>query len=221
MSERIQAITDIGQPARLDGYMDVLQMLSGAVLTLFMWGHMILVASVNLGSRVMNAIAAFLEDMYMVQTAGPVIALIFLFHFILAARKMPFRGREQAVLWRHSLRLDHFDTWLWIVQVVTALIILVLGTVHMWTVLTNLPITAAKSAARVQGGWWLAAYLVLLPMVELHTGIGFYRIGVKWGWIRRSNRTPMKGYEKIMTTAFVVVGVITLFTLFFIIEAQR
>lgn len=221
MAERIQSFTDLRHPARVDGYLDVLQMLSGAILILFMWGHMVLVASVNLGSGVMNAIAEFLEDTYMVQSAGPVIALIFLFHFLLAARKVPFRGREQSIMARHSLRLQHGDTWLWIIQVATALFILVLGTIHMWTVLTDLPITAGKSAARVQRGWWLAGYLVLLPMVELHVGIGFYRIGVKWGWIKRSTRRVFKGVERKMTIAFIIIGVITLTTFFFFIEAQR
>ena len=45
------------------------------------------------------------------------------------------------------------------------MIILIMGGIHMWTVLTNLPITAAKSAARIQGGYWLVFYMILLPLV--------------------------------------------------------
>jgi fumarate reductase subunit C len=90
------------------------------------------------------------------------------------------------------------------------MIILIMGAIHMWTVLTNLPITAAKSAARIQGGYWAVFYFILLPMVELHVGIGFYRIGVKWGVIKRSNRKSYKRFENILIGIFVFIGVITL-----------
>lgn len=214
-----QTYTDAGEAVRSEAYLDFLQMLTGVALILFMWSHMILVASVNLGPGVMNAIAAFLESTYLAQIGGPVIAVVFLLHFVLAARKLPFRYKEQQSVWRHSIRLNHLDTWLWVVQAGTAMIILIMGATHMWTVLTNLPITAAKSAARIQGGWWLVFYLILLPMVELHVGIGFYRIGVKWGWITRANRGFFKGIEKKITAGFILIGLITLFTFYFIIEA--
>jgi fumarate reductase subunit C len=84
----------------------------------------------------------------------------------------------------------------------------------MWTVLTDLPITAAKSAARIQGGFWLVFYLILLPMVELHVGIGFYRIGVKWGLIRRNNRKGFKRFENILTGLFVLIGLVTIVRFF-------
>lgn len=198
------------RPTRASAYLDWLQMLSGAVLILFMWAHMVLVASVIIGPSVMNAIAWFFEATYMAQLGGPVIAAIFLFHFVLAARKIPFRVGEQKSIWRHSRQFRHLDTWLWLVQVVTAMIILIMGVTHMWVVLTDLPITAAKSAARIQNGWWLIFYLVLLPMVELHVSVGFYRIGVKWGFIRRDNRAKMKKVEKYLIIAFVAIGLLAL-----------
>ena len=46
-------------------------------------------------------------------------------------------------------------------------------------------LTGAKNAVRIQGGFWLVFYLILFPMVELHVGIGFYRIGVKWSFVKR------------------------------------
>lgn len=211
--------TEAGRAKQNEAYLDFLQMLTGVALILFMWSHMILVASVNLGSGVMNAIAEFLEATYLAQTGGPVIALVFLVHFVLAARKLPFRLKEQSSIWAHSIRLNHLDTWLWLVQAITAMIILIMGSIHMWAVLTNLPITAAKSAARIQGGWWLVFYLILLPLVELHVGIGFYRIGVKWGWIKRANRGTFQGIEKKLTATFIIIGLVTLFTFYFIIDA--
>ena len=92
---------------------------------------------------------------------------------------------------------------------VTAFIILVMGSIHMYVVLTDLPITAAKSAARVQNGW-LLFYLVLLPMAELHVGLGFYRIGLKYGYIMRANRSWFQKLENGLMFGFITIGLLTL-----------
>jgi fumarate reductase subunit C len=194
----------------IPAFLDWLQMLTGAGLVLFMWSHMVLVASINISADVMNAIAKFFEATYMAQVGGPLIGATLLFHFILAARKMPFRTDEAVSFWKHGRFLKHTDTWLWLIQVFTALIILVMGSIHIWTVLTNLPITAAKSAARVQGGFWLYFYLILLPMVELHVGIGFYRIFIKWGIVRKRGRKYFKRFENLLTAIFILIGIITI-----------
>lgn len=209
-------------PVRTEAYLDLFQMLTGVVLVAFMWAHMVLVASINLdlgGGRVMNAIARFFEATYMAQIGGPVIAAIMLAHFVIAARKLPFRAKEQKAIWRHSVNFNHLDTWLWVVQAGTAFIILIMGSIHMWTVLTSLPIRAAKSAGRIQGGWWLAFYLVLLPMIELHVGIGIYRIGVKWGFIKRADRKVMHGFENKLTLTMIGIGLVTLFTFLVLTKA--
>lgn len=211
------------QPVRTEAYLDFFQMLTGVGLVAFMWMHMILVASVNLdlgGGRVMNLIAHFFEATYMAQLGGPMIALVMIFHFVLAARKLPFRAREQKAMWRHTVNFNHLDTWLWIVQAATAFLILIMGCIHMWTVLTDLPITAAKSARRIQGGWWLLFYIFLLPMIELHVGIGIYRIGVKWGYIKRANRKVLHGFENKLTVTMIGIGLLTLFTFYFLAKAM-
>ena len=212
----VDTTTYVRAPSRASAYLDWLQMLTGAALILFMWSHMILVASVNLGAGVMNALAAFLEETYMAQVGGPMIGCIFLLHFVLAARKVPFRAEQQRTIWKLSRQLRHTDTNLWLVQALTAMIILIMGSIHMWTVLTDLPITAAKSGARIQGGFWLVFYLLLLPMVELHVGIGFYRIAVKWGFARRKDRQGYKSVESWLTTIFIVIGLVTLLRFFFL-----
>ena len=209
----VRAYNLANQPGRLSAYLDWLQMLTGAGLILFMWSHMVLVASVNLGAGVMNAIAYFFEATYMAQVGGPIIGATLLLHFILAARKLPNTSQEQGVIWRHAKMLRHTDTWLWLIQAVTAMFILVMGSIHIWTVLTDLPITAAKSAARVQGGFWGVFYLILLPMVELHVGIGFYRIAVKWGFVKRATRKGFHRFENIWTGVFILIGLVTIIRL--------
>lgn len=201
---------------RCSAYLDWVQMLSGVTLILFMWAHVILVSSVIIGPGVMNAIAWFFEATRLVHIGGPLIFLVFLIHFVLAARKIPFASREQSAMWANAKRMQHTDTWLWIIQAVTAMIILIMGAAHMWVVLTDLPITAQKSAARIQGGWWLLFYLVLLPMIELHVGIGFYRIAVKWGFLGRSSRFGFKKKENMLTIIMIAVGVITLLRFLFL-----
>ncbi|MBU1274694.1 MAG: succinate dehydrogenase/fumarate reductase cytochrome b subunit [Proteobacteria bacterium] len=213
MSSSVDTAIFVKPPTMVSAYLDWLQMLTGAGLILFMWSHMVLVASVNLGANVMNTIAHFFEATYMAQVGGPIIAATMLVHFVLAARKIPYTSEAQGVIWRHARMLHHTDTWLWLIQALTAMVILIMGSVHIWTVLTNLPITAAKSAARVQGGFWGVFYLILLPMVELHVGIGFYRIAVKWGFIKRSGRKKFHRFENIWTGVFILIGLITIIRL--------
>jgi len=201
---------------RLSAYLDWVQMLTGAALILFMWCHLILVSSILIGPGAMNALAWFFETTYMAQVGGPLIFLAFLVHFVLAARKVPFKTSEQRVMLANAKRMHHTDTWLWIVQATTAMGILIMGGIHMWVVLTNLPITAAKSAARIQTGFWFVFYLFLLPMVELHVGIGFYRILVKWGFLDRPGRKIIKRKENLLTAIFIAVSMLTLLRYYFL-----
>jgi fumarate reductase subunit C len=193
-----------------DAALDWLQMLTGASLILFMWCHMLLVSSVVISPSVMNAIAGFFEATYMAQVGGPLIFLTFLVHFALAARKIPFRAEGQGTILAHAKMMKHRDTWLWVVQAATAMIILILGAIHMWVVLNDLPITAAKSAARMQHFWWFLFYMILLPSVELHVSVGFYRIAVKWGFVKSEQRKGFKRFETTLFSIFMVIGVITL-----------
>lgn len=206
----VDATMHLIRPGRRDAFLDWIQMLSGATLILFMWSHMMLVSSVILSPKLMDAIAWFFEATYMAQVGGPVIFCIFLTHFVLAARKMPFTAKDQKTIWSHARLLKHRDTWLWLVQAGTAMIILIMGGIHMWVVLNDLPISAAKSAARMSSTGWTFFYLILLPMVEMHVSVGFYRIGVKWGIISSGTRPKAKRAELILFAVFMVVGLLTI-----------
>ena len=192
--------------------LDFWQAASGAVLALFVCVHLVLEGTVVISPALTNGIAWLLEVTMLAQVAAPVIVLLILFHFYIAARKMPFAAGEWNLFWSHAVRLRHKDTWMWIVQVATALVILIMGSIHMYTILTHLPIDAATSAARVRGGW-LPFYLVLLPLAELHVGIGFYRLGVKYGFITRSTRSRWQRGEYMMMGGFVAIGLMTLLRL--------
>ncbi len=213
---RIDSTVYVPAVSRQAAYLDWLQMFSGICLIIFMYLHALFVASIIFGTGAFNTLADFFEDYYLVQTGGPVIVLIFLVHFILAARKIPFSSGQQKTLWVQSRQLAHRDTWLWVVQVASAMIILLMGSIHMWVVLTDLPITADKSAARIQSGFWLTFFLILLPLVELHVGIGWYRLGVKWGLIKSKARNKVKRFEYYFTGFFILLGLVTLIRFLFV-----
>ncbi len=213
---RIDSTVYVPAVSRQAAYLDWLQMLTGICLITFMYLHAVFVASILLGTGVFNALAHFFEHYYLAQVGGPLIVLVFLTHFMLAARKIPFRSEQQKKLWFQSRMLAHRDTWLWVIQVVSAMIILIMGAIHMWVVLTDLPITADKSAARIQSGFWLTFYLILLPMVEVHVGVGWYRLGIKWGFIKSEARKKVKRFEFYFTGFFILLGLVTLIRFLFV-----
>ena len=63
------------------------------------------------------------------------------------------------------------------------------------------------------GKWW-PLYLVLLFAVELHGGVGLYRLAVKWGWFsgRDANATRhrLKTLKWALTAFFLALGLATL-----------
>lgn len=198
-------------------YLDWLQMLSGVGLIAFMCMHLVFVGSVILGPGIMNGLSHFFEASGMAQIGGPAIFALLLLHFALAARKIPFATKQQGVMLANARRMQHTDTWLWVVQAVSGMIILIMGSIHLWTVLTDLPITAQKNAMRLQEGWaWIAFYLVFIPLVWAHTGIGFYRIMVKWGIIGNESRAGLKKKDAVVTAAVIGIGLITLLRFLFL-----
>lgn len=90
---------------------------------------------------------------------------------------MPFSPLELREFWRQAKMMHHMDTWLWLVQVATAIVILVMASAHVINILSNLPISADKSAGRP----FRAACPLLsgaVRRVDLHIAIGLYRVGV-------------------------------------------
>ena len=82
--------------------------------------------------------------------------------------------------------LRHEDTTLWWVQAWTGFALFFLASVHLYQMLTHPgDIGPYESADRVWSGRWWPLYLVLLFAVELHGGVGLYRLAVKVGLVRR------------------------------------
>ena len=110
---------------------------------------------------------------------------------------------------------------LWIWQVRTGMIILVLGSFHLvlltMDVLTPLygeiaGIEAATSMARVSAGLWIP-YAVLLLCVEFHASVGLYRLAIKWGADLWMSRQTMHRIERVIFWVVLGLGGLTLFVL--------
>ena len=69
--------------------------LSGLVLAIFMWGHMVLVGSILTGARGFDWLAGGMEKIYLAQPTVIGISVLFLVHAVMASRKIPAQLRER------------------------------------------------------------------------------------------------------------------------------
>jgi fumarate reductase subunit C len=224
----MKSVANGARNASTELYFELVSGASGLVLALFMWGHMILVGSILTGERGLNWLATMLEDYYIAQPTVVFIFVLFLIHAVMASRKIPAQLAERReviklsrALKNSSISGPHVESMLWIWQVRTGMIMLVLGSFHLILlgidVLTPLygervGIEAATSMARVSGGLWLP-YSVLLVCVEFHAGVGLYRLAVKWGAGAWLSRPVLRIIEHILLWFFLGLGVVVLLVL--------
>ena len=212
---------------------------TGLVLALFMWGHVILVGSILTGERGFDWMATMLEDYYIAQPTVLIIFTMFLVHAVFASRKIPAQlkerramieltkglhqsGREKVATRRdNSPFVPHLESLLWIWQVRTGMIILVLGSFHLILLGIDVAtplfgeyagIESATSMSRVAAGLWLP-YAVLLLCVEFHASVGLYRLAVKWGSGILPRRSTMHFLEQIIFWVVLGLGTLTLVVL--------
>jgi len=206
-------------PARLD----VTQSLTGLVLVLFMWGHMFFVSSILLGKDAMWTVTKFFEGYFLFGKSYPwivsvvvafVIALI-VAHAVLAVRKFPASYRQYSTFRGHMRMMRHEDTTLWFWQVFTGFALFFLASMHLYVMLTHPDrIGPFESADRVWSDHYWPLYILLLLAVELHGGIGLYRLAVKWGWLASADpnatRKRLKRLKWAITVFFLALGLATL-----------
>lgn len=168
--------------------LDLLQSVSGLLLALFMWVHMLLVSSILVSEAAMYRVAKLFEGYYFFGQSYPwlvslVVALIFgllMLHAALALRKFPHDSAQYFRFRAHKLRMHHSDTTLWWWQVVTGFLLFFLAPMHLFGMFSQPDqIGPYASSWRVYSTHW-SLYLVLLLAVELHGAIGLYRLAVKW-----------------------------------------
>ena len=216
-------LADRPRKSRWPARMDLAQSLSGLVLALFMWGHMFFVSSILVSKDFMWTITKMFEGYFLFGSAFPgivsvivagVFALIVL-HAFLAMRKFPANYQQYRTFIGHRKLLAHEDTTLWWVQVITGFALFFLASVHLYQMLMHPGnIGPLESSDRVWSGRWWPLYLVALFCVELHGGVGLYRLAVKWGWFEgkdaNASRKRLKTAKWALTVFFLVLGLATL-----------
>ncbi|MDR0529655.1 MAG: fumarate reductase cytochrome b subunit [Zoogloeaceae bacterium] len=222
MSESVfLAETDLaarGVPSRYPAWLDVLQSATGLFLALFMWGHMFFVASILLGKTAMWSITRLFEGYFFLGASYPrlvsgvaaCVFLVFVAHALLAARKFPLSYRQYRVMRAHTRAMRHEDSTLWMWQIYTGFSLFFLASAHLYQMLVwpqNIGPYASSDRIWSDGLW--PFYLLMLLAVELHGGIGLYRLCVKWGWPRLS-RGLLKKLKWALTAFFLTLGILTL-----------
>lgn len=206
-------------PARLD----LLQSGSGLILALFMWAHMFFVSSILLGKDAMWTITKLMEGYFFLGRAYPglvsvvvaTIIVLLVVHAALAVRKFPINWRQYHTYRAHMQLMHHEDTTLWYWQVVTGFALFFLAAPHLFQMLTQPGMIGPyESGDRVWSYFWWPLYIILLFVVELHGGIGLYRLAVKWQWFGGSHpdatRRRLKVFKWALTAFFLALGLATL-----------
>jgi succinate dehydrogenase subunit C len=214
---------DASRASRIPARLDLAQSVSGLALALFMWAHMAFVSSILFGKDAMWAVTKFFEGYYVLGRSYPgivsivvaAIIAILVCHALLAVRKFPISYRQYTTFRGHMHSMRHEDTTLWFWQVVTGFALFFLATVHLYIMLTHPDrIGPFESADRVWSDHFWPLYIVLLLAVEVHGGIGLYRLAVKWGWFGSGDanvmRRRLKAAKWAVTAFFLVLGFATL-----------
>ncbi len=209
--------------SRLPARLDVLQGATGLILALFMWGHMLFVASILLSRDAMWVVARLFEGYFLIGRPAPLLVssivaavlLLVVTHALLALRKLPASQRQYHAFRGHMRLMRHSDTTLWWVQCWTGFALFFLVGVHLHQMLMHPgDIGPYESADRVYSGRWWPFYLVTLFCVELHAGIGLYRLAMKWGWLQGPDpdrgRRRLQRWKWALTAFFLALGLVTL-----------
>ncbi|MFV8817736.1 fumarate reductase cytochrome b subunit [Haliea sp. E17] len=202
---------------------DVVQGASGLFLVLFMWAHMFLVSSILVSKDAMYRVARLFEGEPLFGQSYPglvsafaiLVFSIIAIHALLALRRFPHSASQYHSIHSHIGRLRHGDTTLWYVQVVTGFALMFLAPVHLYQLAMHpADIGPYASSDRVWTGMLWPLYLVMLFAVELHAGIGIYRLVIKWGLFLgdnpKRNRRRLQRIKWALTAFFLVLGLATL-----------
>ena len=216
-------LADTRRKSRWPARLDWIQSVSGLFIALFMWGHMFFVSSILISKDAMWTITKFFEGYFFFGRPFPVIvsfvvagvSTLIVVHAFLALRKFPINYRQFSVFRGHMKMMRHEDTTLWAWQAFTGFALFFLAAPHLYVMLTHPGMIGPfESADRVWIGHYWPLYILLLLAVELHGGIGLYRLAVKWGWFAGSDpnatRKRLKTLKWVLTVFFLVLGFTTL-----------
>lgn len=217
------AVASVTARSRVPAWLDLAQSVSGLILGLFMWAHMVFVSSILLSKDAMWAITRMFEGYFFFGRSYPllvsgVVAAVWLtlvIHALLALRKFPADWQQYRSVIRHSRSMRHPDTTLWLWQVATGFALFFMAPIHLYQMLLHpADIGPYASSARVWSDSFWPLYLLMLFAVELHGGIGLYRLVIKWSDLRKPDpRTALRRLSLLkwsITVFLTALGLLTL-----------
>ena len=206
-------------PARLD----FIQSASGLILAIFIMGHLLFEASILISNEAMYKMTIFFEGYYFFGETYPgiisflaaAISIILVLHILAALRKFPSDYRKYKLMKNHMDSMQHEDTSIWMIQVVTGFMMFFTAPVHLYIMMSQPSnIGPYASSSRIVDEFMGPLYLVLLVSVVLHAFIGLYRLAVKWGFMEgkdaKVSRKRLKLVMKLMIAFYLIVGLASL-----------
>ena len=212
-----------GKKSRVTAKLDYVQSATGLFLGLFMWGHMFFVSTILVSKDFMYTITKMFEGSMFLSEPQPWIVsaivlfvfAVFIVHAMLGMRKLPITFRQYQAYKTHACMMKHGDTTMWLTQAYTGFIMFFFGSAHLIMMMFQADkIGPYGSSMRMWDDFMWPFYLILLFAVELHGGIGLYRLCVKWGWFEgadaKASRKKLQQAKWAITAFFLALGLLTL-----------
>jgi fumarate reductase subunit C len=100
---------------------------------------------------------------------------------------------------------------LWMVQVVSGLVLMLLASIHLYEMLMHpADIGPYASADRVVSGQMWLLDLVLIFAAEVHGGVGLYRLILKWDWFNSTgHRQRLRWIIGALVGFYLLLGLFT------------
>lgn len=192
---------------RWAAYLWVLQVVTGLALVLYIILHTIDNGMILISQEKFETILALWHGLpgwlYYTMVFG--LVLIFVLHMINGIRIASKAYRNADVSWKHLFMLKHQGTYFWFVQVLTGSAVAVFGIWHLIVQHDGPPTTtAAQSAANVTPVVFLI-YVLFLAGVMFHSFNGIRSVLLKLGYMTSKTRDA------------ILIGILSLFFLFFFI----
>ena len=160
--------------SRIPAKLDFLQSATGLILAVFIIFHILFESSILFGKESMYALTKMFEGEFLIEGGSPVfvsglaftISVIFILHAALAMRKFPSSYREYLRFRTHAKLMKHADSDLWFIQITTGFMLLFLGSIHLYTMMSQPQnIGPFASSDRIYSDHMWIMYLILLVTV--------------------------------------------------------
>ena len=206
--------------SKIPAKLDLIQSITGVVLGLFIMAHIVAVSAILLGPNTAYWVDKALEGNFMdpaghgfpglVSLVAFVILAILVVHAALSLRKFPGSWQQFRIMQDQIETLEHDETRLWLMQVITGFVLLFIGSAHVLSMMFNpTQIDPFLAAERYLGQQMWVFYLILLWAVVVHAFIGLYRAMLKWGVLSgevRKARRRLRVVRRILTVLYLGVG---------------